>query len=131
MQTYNKEGFIECLRRRLHCLISYRAGAWHNRIFQDFLKIPVSKWQIVRVKAGAKPFFFEEIVVNILSDKLPRLSKERRQYFYHALKLNWKSLHSASTSNCSMNMSARIKDDYKFSTAKDLLFNSTRPASVK
>ena len=31
-----------------NCLISYRAGAWHYRIFPDFLKSPVSKWWIVR-----------------------------------------------------------------------------------
>ena len=30
------------------CLISYRAEAWHYRIFPDFLKSPVSKWWIVR-----------------------------------------------------------------------------------
>ena len=56
----------------------------------------------------------------------PRLSKERMQYFFHALKLDLKSRHSASASNCSMNRSARTKGDYKFSTAKDPLFNSTR-----
>ena len=34
-------------------------------------------------------------------------------------------------SNCSMNRSARTKDDYKFSTAKDPLFNSTRICKVE
>ena len=109
-----------------YCLISFRAGASHYRIFPDFLKSPVSKWRIVRIKTRTKAFFFEEILINIPLENLPRLSKERMQYFFHALKLDLKSRHSASASNCSMNRSARTKGDYNFSTAKDPLFNSIR-----
>ena len=77
-------------------------------------------------KNSNESIFFEEILINIPLENLPRLSKERIQYFFHALKLDLKSRHSASASNCSMNRSARTKGDYKFSTAKDPLFNSTR-----
>ena len=86
-------------------LISYRAGAWHYRIFPDFLKSPVSKWRIVGVKTRTKAFFFEEILINIPTKNLSKLSKERMQYFGHALKLNLRSRHPASASNCSMNRS--------------------------
>ena len=48
-----------------YCLISYRAGAWHYRIFPDFLRSPVSKWRIVGVKTRTKAIFFEEILINI------------------------------------------------------------------
>ena len=61
--------------------------------------------RIVRVKTRTKPFVFEEILINIPSENLPKLSKERMQYFCHALKLNLRSRHSASASNCSMNRS--------------------------
>ena len=77
-------------------------------------------------KNSNESIFFEEILINIPLENLPWLSKERMQYFFHALKLDLKSRHSASASNCSMNRSARTKGDYKFSTAKDPLFNSTR-----
>ena len=76
-------------------LISYRAGAWHYRNFPDFLKSPVSKWRIVRVKTRTKASFFEGILINIPSKNLPKLSKERMQYFCHALKLNLRNRHSA------------------------------------
>ena len=113
-----------------HCLILYHAGAWHYRIFPDFLKNPVLKWRIVRVKARTRSFFFKEIMINIPSENLPRLSKERMQYFCHALKLNVKSRHSASARNCSTDRSARTGDDYKFSIAKKPLFNSTHICKV-
>ena len=71
-----------------NCLISYRAAAWHYRILLDFLQSPVSKWPIVRVKTRTKTIFFEEILINNPSENLPKLSKERMQYFCHALKLN-------------------------------------------
>ena len=93
------------LQTDLYCLISYRAGAWHYRIFPEFLKSPFSKWRIVGVKTRTKAFFFEEILINIPSENLSKLSKERMQYFCHALKLNLRSQHSASASNCSMNRS--------------------------
>ena len=88
-----------------YCLISYRAGAWHYRIFPDFLKSPVSKWRIVGVKTRTKAIFFEEILINIPLDNLSKLRKERTQYFCHALKLNLRSRHAASASNFSMNRS--------------------------
>ena len=91
------------------CLISYRAGAWHYRVFPDFIRSPVSKWRIVGVKTRTKAFFFEEILINIPSENLSKLSKERMQYFCHALKLNLRSRHSASVSNCSMNKSLEPK----------------------
>ena len=90
---------------RRNCLISYRAGAWHYQIFPDFLKSPVSKWRIVGVKTRTKAVFFEDILINIPSENLSKLSKERMQYFCHVLKLNLRSRHSASASNCSMNRS--------------------------
>ena len=88
--------------------------------FPDFSKSPVSKWRIVRVKTRTKASFLEEILIIIPLENLPKLSKERMQYFCHALKLNF-----------SMNRSARTEDDYKFYTAKDPLFNSTRICKVK
>ena len=93
-----------------NCLISYRAAAWHYRIFLDFLQSPVSKWRIVRVKTRTKTFFFEEILINNPSENLPKLSKERMQCFCHALKLNLRSRYSAArASNCSMNRSLEPK----------------------
>ena len=75
--------------------------------------------RIVRVKTRTKAFFFEEILINIPSENLPRLSKKRMQYFCHALNINTQH-----------NRSARTKDDFKFSTAKDPLFHSTRICKV-
>ena len=87
-----------------HCLISYRAGAWH------YLISMAGSQRIVTVKTRTKAFFFEEILINIPSENLPKLSKERIQYFCHALKLNLRSRHSdASASNCSMNRSLEPK----------------------
>ena len=37
--------------------------------------------RIVRVKTRTEAFFFEEILINIPSENLPKLSKERMQYF--------------------------------------------------
>ena len=114
------------------CLNSYHAGAWHYRIFPDFLKSPVSKWRIVRVKTRTKPFVFEEILINIPSENLPKLSKERMQYFCHALKLNLRSRHSAdsaaSASNCSMNRSLEPKMTINFRQQRILCL--ILPASV-
>ena len=70
-------------------------------------------------KTRTKALFFEEILINIPSENLPRLSKKRMQYLCHALNLNTQQ-----------NRSTRTKDDYKFSTAKDPLFNSTRICKV-
>ena len=83
--------------------------------------------RIVRVKTRTKPFFFEEILINIPSENLPKLSKERMQYFCHALKLNLRSRHSAASASRQLfdEQVARTKDYYKFSTAKDPVFNST------
>ena len=64
--------------------------------FPGLFKSPVSKWRIVGVKTRTKAFFFEEILINIPSENLSKLSKERMQYFCHALKQNWRSRHSAS-----------------------------------
>ena len=62
--------------------------------------------RIVRVKTRTKVLFFEETLINIPSENLPKLSKERIQYFCRALKLNLRSRHSAALeSNCSMNRS--------------------------
>ena len=74
-------------------IISYRAVAWHYRIFPDFLKSPVSKQRIVRVKSRTKAFFFEDILINIPPANLPKLKKERMQYFCIALKLNLRIIH--------------------------------------
>ena len=84
--------------------------------------------RLVRVKTRMKAFFFEEIFINIPSKNLPKLSKERTQYFCHALKLNLRSRHSHTrrkSKHCSMNRSLEPKMTYKFSTALDPLFNST------
>ena len=106
----------------VYCLISYRAGAWHYPIFLDFSKSLVSKWRIVRVKTRTKAFFLEEILINIPSENLPKLSKERMQYFCHALKLNF-----------SMNRSARTEDDYKqcINFTQQRILCLILPASVK
>ena len=86
--------------------------------------------RIVRVKTRTKAFFFEEILINIPSENLCKLSKERMQYFFHGPKLHLRSRHSAaSASNCSMKKVARTKDDYKFSTTHWILC-LILPASV-
>ena len=106
----------------VYCLISYRAGAWHYLIFLDFSKSLVSKWRIVRVKTRTKAFFLEEILINIPSENLPKLSEERMQYFCHALKLNF-----------SMNRSARTEHDYKqcINFTQQRILCLILPASVK
>ena len=85
--------------------------------------------RIVRVKTRTKAFFFEEILINIPSENLPKLSKERTQNFCHALKLNLRSRSSATSDyKCKRffdEQLVRTKDNYKFYTAKDPLFNST------
>ena len=53
---------------------------------------------IVRVKTRTITFFIDEILINIPSENLPKVSKERMQYFCHALKLNLRSRHSAARS---------------------------------
>ena len=114
----------------VYCLISYRAGAWHYRNFPDFLKSPVSKWRIVRVKTRTKASFFEGILINIPSKNLPKLSKERMQYFCHALKLNLRSRHSAaSASNCSMNRS--LEPNMIINFLQQRIVCLILPASVK
>ena len=102
----------------VYCQISYRAGAWHYPIFLDFSKSLVSKWRIVRVKTRTKAFFLEEILINIPSENLPKLSKERMQYFCHALKLNF-----------SMNRSHEPKMIINFTQQRILCL--ILPASVK
>ena len=83
--------------------------------------------QRVRVKTRSKAFFFEEILIKNPSENLPKLSKQRMQYFCHALKLNFKepTLSRKCKPLFDDSQVARTKDDYKFSTAKDPLFNST------
>ena len=44
--------------------------------------------RIVGAKIRTKAFFFDEILINIPWENLPKLSKERMQYFCHALKLD-------------------------------------------
>ena len=81
--------------------------------------------RIVRVKTRTKGFFFEEILINIPSENLPKLSKERMQYFScREAKLKEPTL-SCKCKQLFDEQVARTKDDYKFSTAKDRLFNST------
>ena len=99
-------------------------------LFKSSFKMADSQ-RIVIVKTRKKAFFFEEILISISLENLPRLSKERMQYFCLVLKPNLRSRHSASASNCSMNTFAQTKDDYKCSTAKDPLFNSTRICKVE
>ena len=64
--------------------------------------------RIVGVKTRTKAFFFEQILINFPLKNLYKLSKERMQYFCHALKLNLRSRHSARASNCSMNRSLEL-----------------------
>ena len=54
--------------------------------------------RIVRVKTRTIAFFIDETLINIPSENLPKVSKERMQYFGHALKLNLRSRHSAARS---------------------------------
>ena len=85
--------------------------------------------RIVRVKTRTKAFFFEEILINIPEENMPKLSKERMQYFCHALRLNLRSCHSAaSASNCSMNRSLEPKMTTKFRQQRVLCL--ILPASV-
>ena len=102
--------------------------------FPGLFKSPVSKMadsrRIVRVKTRTKEFFFEEILINIPSDNLPILSKERTQYFCHALKLNLRSRHSAaSASDFSMNGSFEPKIIINFIQRRILCL--ILPASIK
>ena len=39
--------FMVLVQDLCYCLISYRAGAWHFRIFPVFVRSPVSKWHTV------------------------------------------------------------------------------------
>ena len=115
-----------------NCLISYRAAAWHYRIFLDFLQSPVSKWRIVRVKTRTKTFFFEEILINNPSENLPKLSKERMQCFLSCPETKLKEpVLNRKSKQLFDEQVAQTKDDYKFSTAKDPLFNSTGFCKVK
>ena len=102
--------------------------------FPGLFKSPVSKMadsrRIVRVKTRTKAFFFEEILINIPSDNLPILRKERTQYFCHALKLNLRSRHSAaSASDFSMNGSFEPKIIINFIQQRILCL--ILPASIK
>ena len=81
--------------------------------------------RIVRVKTRSRAFFFEEILIKKSSENLPKLSKERMQYFCHALKLKEPTLSRKCKQLFYDSQVVRTKEDYKFSTAKDLLFNST------
>ena len=86
--------------------------------------------RIVRVKTRTKAFFFEEILINIPSENLPKLSKGRMQYFCHALKLNLRSRHSAaSASNWSMNRS--LEPDMIINFLQQRIVCLILPASVK
>ena len=87
--------------------------------------------RIVRVKTLTKAFFFEEILINIPSENVPKLSVERMQYFCHALKLNLRSRQFAiivQLSNCSMNRSLEPKMTINFGQQRILWL--ILPASV-
>ena len=81
--------------------------------------------RILRVKTRSRAFFFEEILIKNPSENLPKLSKERMQYFCHALKLKEPTLSRKCKQLFDDSQVVRTKEDYKFSTAKDPLFNST------
>ena len=101
-----------------------RSGAWHHRISPYFLKSPVSKWRIVRVKNPTKAFFFEEITCLKVVSKGCSIS---------AMPFEAK-LKEPTLSECKQlfdEQVARTKDDYNFSTAKEPLFNSTRICKVE
>ena len=71
--------------------------------------------RLVRVKTRTKAFFFEEILINIPSENLSKLSKERMQYFCHALKLNLRQpTLSHKSKHCSMNRSLEPKMTINF-----------------
>ena len=63
-----------------HCLISYRAGAWHFPIFPGFFE----KSSFKMADSQAKHVSFEQIFIDTKSKNLDKLSKERLHY---ALKL--------------------------------------------
>ena len=87
--------------------------------------------RIVRVKTRSRAFFFEEILIKNPSENLPKLSKERMQYFCHALKLKEPTLSRKCKQLFDDSQVVRTKEDYKFSTGKDSLFNSTGFCKVK
>ena len=88
--------------------------------------------RIVRVKTRTKAFFFEEILINIPSENLPKLSRERMQYLCHALKLNVRSRHSAaSASNCSMNRPRSLEPKMTINFRQQRILRLILPASVK
>ena len=98
--------------------------------FPALFQSPVSKWREDRVKTRTKAFFFDEILINIPTENLPKLSKERMQYFCHALKLNLRSRHSAaSASNCSMNRS--LEPNMIINFLQQRIVCLILPASVK
>ena len=98
--------------------------------FPGLFQSPVSKWWEDRVKTRTKAFFFDEILINIPSENLPKLSKERMQYFCHALKLNLRSRHSAaSASNCLMNRS--LEPNMIINFLQQRIVCLILPASVK
>ena len=98
-------------------------------LFKSLVSKMADSRRIVRVKTRTKAFF-GEILINIPSDNLPILSKERTQYFCHALKLNLRSRHSAvSASDFSMNGSFEPKIIINFIQQRILCL--ILPASIK
>ena len=89
----------------------YKLQLWSSvsHIFTYGDVVNVQTWEVSPQK-NPKAFFFDEILINFPSENLPKLSKERMQYFCHDLKLNLRIRHSAaSASNCSMNRSLEPK----------------------
>ena len=80
--------------------------------------------RIVRVKTRTKAFFFEEILINIPSENLPKLSKDPELLSCPEAKLKEPKL-SRKCKRFFNERLVRTKDNYKFYTAKDPLFNST------
>ena len=97
---------------------------------------------MVRLETGRKHIFFKETIINIPSENLPKLSKERLQYLCNAVKLNLfgekkelvgsdKSQHSASASNNLLfdDKVPQTQEDYTFLQHSILCLIS--PTSVK
>ena len=97
---------------------------------------------MVRLITGRKHIFFKETIINIPSENLPKLSKERLQYLCNAVKLtlfgerkelvgSGKSQHSVNASNLFDGKVPQTQEDYKFSTTHNPLFNSTHVCKVE
>ena len=73
----------------LLCLISWRAGDWHYRIFADFVLVLYSRYSNPKthLKCESKLSIFEAIKCDISPENLPSLGKESLKQYCKELRL--------------------------------------------